>query len=77
MRKDTPSLIGPQEHLGRSRTRPFAGDRYTGHRERSGYEATCTVEPRLSEPLGAAGGSDNRNVRIIEIGVIYKKRVKF
>ena len=43
VRKDTPSLIGPQEHLGRSRTRPFAGDRYTGHRERSGYEATFPV----------------------------------
>ena len=31
VRKDTPSLIGPQE-LG---AEPFAGDRYTGHRERS------------------------------------------
>ena len=31
------------------------------------------VEPRLSEPLGAAGGSNNRNVRIIEIGVFLHK----
>ena len=46
-RKDTPSLIGPQEHLGRSRTRPFAGDRFTEHRERSGYEAS---QRRLTSP---------------------------
>ena len=47
VRKDTPSLIGPQEHLGRSRR-----GRYTGHRERSGYEAKTTRGEleRLGDP---------------------------